>query len=185
MWKTDGTVAGTQLVKDFVTGGVFGSPILITNLNGVLFISTTSSLANGYELWKSDGTTSGTVFLKDINPGTANSYVSSFTSYDGKIIFSADNGANGKEIWKTDTTAVGTKLLYDINPGSGDSNPNFYTPFNNTLLFIATDVNGTELWELPPCKGLDVTLTGSNATSGSNGSITSAVIGGTSPFSYA
>src|SRR4051812_20389256 len=59
LFKTDGTKAGTVLVKDinpavdaFDTGS---APDLLTNVNGTLYF-VASDGTNGRELWKSDGT---------------------------------------------------------------------------------------------------------------------------------
>src|SRR5207248_6883299 len=81
LWKSDGTVAGTVLVKDIYPGAYYptgyysspygphsSSPSNLTNVNGTLFF-TANDGTHGSELWKSDGTTTGTALVKDINPG--------------------------------------------------------------------------------------------------------------------
>src|SRR5262245_15155286 len=65
LWKTDGTAAGTLLVKDISPSPIPNSVENLTDLNGTLFF-TTNDGTNGYELWKSDGTAAGTVMVKDI-----------------------------------------------------------------------------------------------------------------------
>jgi ELWxxDGT repeat protein len=80
LWSTDGTPAGTRLVKDIgpgTTGGVFAaaavgrdgyhSPGAVTVGNRVYFAANDGT--RGYELWKTDGTTAGTVLVKDLFPG--------------------------------------------------------------------------------------------------------------------
>ena len=55
LWKSDGTAAGTVLVKD-INPGLGGSKISEpTDVGGVLFFSATNGVS-GEELWKSDGT---------------------------------------------------------------------------------------------------------------------------------
>ena len=68
LWRTDGTAAGTVLVKDFLSGRDTGSnPQEMVDVNGTLFF--TVGAANVYrELWKTDGTAAGTVLVKDIAP---------------------------------------------------------------------------------------------------------------------
>src|SRR5207244_9188062 len=68
LWKTDGSVLGTNLLKDINPGHFFAGPTLIaqgsnpqnlTNVNGRLFFTATdftSANPTGTELWKSDGT---------------------------------------------------------------------------------------------------------------------------------
>ena len=60
LWKSDGTNAGTVLVKDISpdTYG-YGYPDQLVNVNGTLFF-TAADGANGRELWKTDGTAAGT-----------------------------------------------------------------------------------------------------------------------------
>jgi len=122
LWKTDGTVAGTVLVKDInpPATGANSVPHGFTELNGALYFRATTSDVNGYRLWKTDGTTAGTVLVKDINPldTRAISYPVVFTRLNGALYFHADDGVNGIELWKTDGTAAGTQLLKDICPGT-------------------------------------------------------------------
>src|SRR6185369_2076077 len=72
LWRSDGTDAGTYLVKDINPGSGNSSPQSLTNVNGTLFF-TAYDPTNGSELWKSDGTAAGTVLVRDINPGTGDS----------------------------------------------------------------------------------------------------------------
>ena len=76
LWKSDGSSAGTVLVKDInpaTTGpnapSSFGG---FVELNGALYFSATNN-EHGSELWKTDGTADGTVMVKDINPTTGSS----------------------------------------------------------------------------------------------------------------
>ena len=70
LWKSDGTAAGTVLVKDIQPGSDSSlSRLTSTNVNGTLFFTATTA-RSGDELWKSDGTAAGTVLVKDIKPGT-------------------------------------------------------------------------------------------------------------------
>jgi ELWxxDGT repeat protein len=73
LWKSDGTAAGTVLVKDIVAGTGSSTPSQLTNVNGTLFFTVDDGV-NGRELWKSDGTTAGTVMVKDINPGSGSGF---------------------------------------------------------------------------------------------------------------
>ena len=78
LWKSDGTVAGTVMVKDIVPGGTSGSyPRNLTNVNGVLYF-----VADYGGLWKSDGTAAGTVQVKDFG-----SDPESLTNVNGTFIF--------------------------------------------------------------------------------------------------
>src|SRR5439155_25333606 len=65
LWKSDGTTAGTVLVKDINPGPQDTQFRELANVNGKLFFSASDS-AHGQELWMSDGTDTGTVLVKDI-----------------------------------------------------------------------------------------------------------------------
>jgi ELWxxDGT repeat protein len=158
LWVSDGTAAGTQLVKDInpVSVGSFGvgssSPRDFFVFNGKLFF-TADDGSTGQELWSSDGTTAGTQLVKDIRPGLGSSTESPFYSpadfavFNGRLFFSANDGSTGRELWSTDGTTAGTQLFKDILPGINGSNPTGMTVFNGKLFFAAIDpIAGYELW---------------------------------------
>ena len=147
LWKTDGTAAGTVLVKD-INPGSNGSYLSdLTNVNNTLFF-TADDGKNGAELWKTDGTAAGTVLVKDINPGKSGSFITNLININGTLFFVSNDGKNGAELWKSNGTAAGTVLVKDINPGKNDSFPTTLVNINNTLYFGANDgTHGLELWK--------------------------------------
>ena len=86
LWKTDGTEAGTSMVKVIHVGG--GADIVVLGSLGgkTIFLADDDDLY-GDELWVTDGTEAGTTLLKDIRVGTASTYISSFTVADGTLYF--------------------------------------------------------------------------------------------------
>jgi ELWxxDGT repeat protein len=147
LWKSDGTQAGTVLVKDidpgrFSAGVVLGDEIYFDAVDGV----------HGVELWKSDGTADGTVLVKDIEAGSGDSFPTDLTVYDGEIFFTANDGtqplAHGIELWKTDGTGPGTTMVKDINPGPFSARPVDLTASGGSLFFSADDgSHGIEMWK--------------------------------------
>jgi ELWxxDGT repeat protein len=74
LWKSDGTSAGTRLVRNINSGGFSSYPQYLTNVSGTLFFSAYDG-NKGYELWKSDGTPGGTVLVRDIRPASWRHYL--------------------------------------------------------------------------------------------------------------
>ena len=146
LWKSDGTTAGTALVKDLFVGTAGSAPSNLTNVNGTLFF-TANDGTNGAELWKSDGTTAGTVLVKDIAPGTTGSAAANFTVLvTNTLFFTANDGTNGTELWKSDGTTAGTVLVKDLYVGGYSATPSSLTSVNGTLFFVAYDGTTYGLW---------------------------------------
>ena len=75
LWKSDGTTAGTMLLKEF-TKGREPEPKGLVNVNGTLYFiantvwQTGDSVIIAEELWKSDGTVAGTRLVKEFAVGS-------------------------------------------------------------------------------------------------------------------
>ncbi|MCB9869876.1 MAG: hypothetical protein H6837_08460 [Planctomycetes bacterium] len=148
LWKSDGTAAGTVLVKDILPGSYGSGPSDLTVVGSTVFF-TASDKSNGtnIELWKTDGTTAGTVKVKEIN-STGSSYPRYLTAVGGTLYFSARDDTTGDEPWKSDGTELGTVRIGDIVSGTGGSNPSQFTRVGPTVFFVASDgTNGQELWK--------------------------------------
>src|ERR1700722_4302971 len=108
LWVTDGTAAGTSLVKDINPGGYSSYPGDITAIGNGKALFSANDGTHGYELWVTDGTAGGTSLVEDINPGSAGSHPYNITALgDGKALFSANDGTYGYELWVTDGTQAG------------------------------------------------------------------------------
>lgn len=168
LWKSDGTDAGTTLVKDIYTGTLNSSyPTDFNYINGSLYFTAYNN-TSGRELWKTDGTTGGTVLVKEIVSGnvggfqTAEQYgyytlpfVSTF-SVNGYFYFVANDNpqnpgssyTNNLEIWKSDGTDAGTSKVMEIYPGNTyGCNAEYFSKALNKVFFTAYDpTNGREIW---------------------------------------
>jgi ELWxxDGT repeat protein len=148
LWKTDGTNAGTSLVKDINPAGD-SSPGYMVWMRGESYFVATDGTA-GTELWKTDGTEAGTVMVKDIN-SLDESNPRDLTLVNGELFFTADDGTAGTELWKTDGTEAGTVMVKDVFPGTQGSRPGELAPFNGQLYFAAHDGasgdSGDQLWK--------------------------------------
>jgi ELWxxDGT repeat protein len=154
LWKTDGTAAGTVLVKD-IRPGFYGSYAGgFTESNGTLFFGADDGIHGG-ELWKTDGTATGTVMVKDIYAQTPNgenrgSNPSQLTDVNGILYFSATDELYTGQLWRSDGTAAGTSMIKQFDPPAnypGTGPVLDLTNVNGTLFFTAVDgANGRELW---------------------------------------
>lgn len=146
LWKTDGTAAGTRLVKDIAAGAADGYPGSLTAVGTTLFF-TANETSTGVELWRTDGTEAGTVLVRDIRAGTSSSSPNALTAVGNLLYFQANDGVAGVEPWVSDGTPAGTRLLLDVYPGRTDSFPAPFVPFAGKVFFRAKDAtHGTELW---------------------------------------
>jgi ELWxxDGT repeat protein len=152
LWKSDGTEAGTVLVKDIYPGCGSGDPDYLAVIGDQLFFRA-SSPQHGYELWVSDGTAAGTRMVADLAVGTdsyGNPYSSwpqEFCDFNGALFFSAESEGNPRQLWKSDGTEAGTVRL-DNDIEGGPQYPNYLTVAGGTLYFSArSDSKGWELWK--------------------------------------
>ncbi|HEY6506102.1 MAG TPA: ELWxxDGT repeat protein [Chitinophagaceae bacterium] len=136
LWKSDGTTAGTVMVKNIMPGGGSSRPDWLTNVNGTLFFQADDGV-HGPELWKSDGTEAGTVLVKDLLPGINGDTPPQFlASMNGILYFQANDGPSGKELWKSDGTTEGTVMVVDLRPGNGlGAGAQYITVVNGMLFF--------------------------------------------------
>ncbi|MBX7203678.1 MAG: T9SS type A sorting domain-containing protein [Bacteroidia bacterium] len=158
LWVTDGTDAGTQLVKLIVTGSDTPYGIeKMTDSNGVIyFFAADGQYGNtkkGVELWRSDGTDAGTYMVKDINPGMGSSkssdvYANVMIAYNGNIYFNATDGTH-EGLWKSDGTDAGTVLVKEgisLTPKHAITNNKFFFRGSDRHLWITNGTNeGTVL----------------------------------------
>jgi ELWxxDGT repeat protein len=136
LWFSDGTPAGTRLIKDIFPGWGSSLPVDFTRFGDTVVFQANDGV-HGTELWRSDGTTAGTYMLADIGPGSQ-SFGGTLpgVAIDGVLYFAADDGVTGNELWRTDGTRDGTYLVADIVPGYAGSNPKKLTVVGESILFL-------------------------------------------------
>jgi ELWxxDGT repeat protein len=148
LWKSDGTTAGTMLVKDILPNdsNIYTAPSWLVNKNGTLYFVATDP-TNDQEIWKSDGTEAGTVKVTNLqSPGSTKLTDCQLTNVNGTLYFLFDDGIHGNELWKSDGTATGTKLVNDLTPGSTGTGIFPLCNNNGTLYFVAY-LQTTQLWK--------------------------------------
>ena len=134
IWKTDGSIAGTTVVKDINSGInssiVYGYEKMYNFNNKIVFIARDSNYNLG--LWSTDGNEINTInFYTLTNNSTF--YDFDFQNYN-KLLFTV----NG-DLWKTDGTFIGTNLIYNsistINKLSYYKNK-IYIDTNTNLFYV-------------------------------------------------
>jgi ELWxxDGT repeat protein len=100
LWTTDGTPAGTHLVRDLRPGPGSSRPEGLTSAGDRVFFSADDG-THGRELWESDGTPEGTRMVADLAPGGYSSIPapSTLAVSNGFLFFTADDGQTGLEPW--------------------------------------------------------------------------------------
>jgi ELWxxDGT repeat protein len=140
LYVSDGTPAGTRLVRDVYPGPESSAPRFLTDVDGTLFFYTSTGL------WKSDGTESGTMMVKEYAPNTQVLTLPAPVSFKGQLYFAWDDGIHGRELWRTDGSGAGTVMVKDIRT-SGGSEPHGFIVLGDSLLFLVNSENNqTELW---------------------------------------
>jgi ELWxxDGT repeat protein len=141
-WVTDGTKAGTRLVRDLVAGTGSSRARSWAVMGSRLYVAVSRGAA-GAELWRTDGTTAGTSRVKDLVPGSAD-LVSSVVRAGDRLFFSGRD-ARGRELWTSDGTAARTRLVRDIrSPGS--SGPRELMAVGDRVVFQADGAHGSGVW---------------------------------------
>jgi ELWxxDGT repeat protein len=127
LWKTDGTLTGTTIVKDINLGSnsSIGNDKIYKLNNKIVFVATPNN--SNLELWSTDGSDINTVSFYPLTNGYPAFYDYDVESYNGMLF-----KING-DLWKTDGTFNGTSLIYNSIP-----NINKLTYFKNKT-YIDTD----------------------------------------------
>ena len=103
--------------------------------------------AAGMELWQTDGGADGTSMVANLRPDVGSSSPRGLAAWNGRLLFSADDGLDGRELWSW-STSTGATLLSDLDLNPSSSEPDELVALGTTVLFAATDllVSGRELW---------------------------------------
>src|SRR5262245_50489704 len=112
LWRTDGTDAGTVLVKDVNPLGNSLPDHFATDGHTIWFVADDG--VHGREIWSSDGTTQGTALYQDVVAGAAGSDPF-FLRPVGNLLFFmvAAPGGSPVTLWRSDGTPGGTFALAD------------------------------------------------------------------------
>jgi uncharacterized delta-60 repeat protein len=142
---TDGTAAGTRVVKSFGTLGIWQ----LVNAGGTLYFATRDGNFES-TLWKSDGTEAGTVSVAGSGTTIPVNQISNITAVGGSVAFTGGDPAvppGAYSVWTSDGTAAGTVKVRDTFAEGMQGAPGLVGAVGSIVLFTANDgVGGTELW---------------------------------------
>lgn len=152
LWRSDGTVRGTRLLKDIHPGSesafIEEDAQDFVVMDGALYFAADDG-KNGREPWRTDGTPQGTRLVKDVQPGEEGSDPKDLAADTGRLFFSATTAGHGRETWYSGGHPWDTRPLGDIAPGVASANPKGFVRAGGDLFFTATDSEGEELWSVP------------------------------------
>ncbi len=136
LWVSDGTVAGTSMVREF--NRISGAPYQLTAFGGRLWLVAYDDRGQP-GLWRSDGTAAGTV---EVRPGG----VGLLTAAGSRLFFLA-SGQDGTQLWTSDGTAAGTRPVTRF-AASGTFGPTrFLRPAGDSVDFFVDDPTGSaDIW---------------------------------------
>ncbi|MEP7245086.1 MAG: ELWxxDGT repeat protein [Gammaproteobacteria bacterium] len=154
LWVSDGTVAGTSLLKNLApeTHTQSSSPDNFVEFGGKLYFAADDGI-HGKELWQSDGTSLGTELVKDLYAGTSSSDPAYPFVSSGKLYFFAKDGFNAYQFYVSDGTATGIQKLAALFPSSAtilapDNCGARSVSLNGVTFFAAYEsAAGLELWK--------------------------------------
>lgn len=148
LYVTDGSPAGTLLLKDIYAGSAGSSPSNFV-VAGSKLIFRAKSDVYGEELWVTDGTPAGTVLFKDLFPGTKSSGPKNLTAIDPTHIFLTGYNSSSQfasvfvaDISAQTTTGFGHAMVESLNTETKN-----LVEYNGLVYFDAMDSNnGNPLW---------------------------------------
>lgn len=148
LWISDGTPAGTHLVKDIDPGSDGSYPQSLMPLeNQLLFVA--GDGVHGRQVWESDGTAKGTSMITNILHENPNSLIRS----GNRVFFVAQNACMtwsgvchasniGPALWVTDGTAKGTTEIKSTDNRTHQSLANFTSLSDTNSPDLLFTVNG-------------------------------------------
>jgi hypothetical protein len=136
--RSDGTTAGTVVVKD-VWPGSFNSGVgNITAVGGSIYFKATNP--TGLYLWNTDGTELGTQALHQF---TTDPY--RITDVNSAAVFNANDGT-GERLWRSDGTPAGTIALNLSLPTTLPQVGDHITPAADNTFFFTTFLSLNNRW---------------------------------------
>ncbi|HVE85081.1 MAG TPA: ELWxxDGT repeat protein [Myxococcales bacterium] len=132
LWATDGTAAGTSLVKDIYPGPAASTPQVVGVLGGVGYL--VAGTDAGASLWRSDGTPAGTSLVRRLDGAFLRAGLA-LTPENLLLV-----GTQG--VWVSDGTTAGTRVLPGVPVAYGMARA------GPRVFFSGGGADGVEPWAL-------------------------------------
>jgi len=146
LWRTDGTAAGTVLVKDISEGINSTNFYQMKAFNNNVLVFVADDGVNGRNLWISLGTAQTTYLLTDFTEGEGDSGIEILEGWaqpgnpDSFLYFTIKESIR-RRLWKTNGNPGNARLVEGFGPTG--SNVRGHTLYQNTLYFV----EGSSLWK--------------------------------------
>ena len=105
LWRSDGSPAGTQMLKEIHPGAGSAAITGLTATALGLFLSADDG-QYGAELWRIDGATTEPLLVQDINHQPAGGHPSLLTAVDNFIFFIVTNAQKERSLWRSDGATI-------------------------------------------------------------------------------
>jgi ELWxxDGT repeat protein len=149
-WVTDGTRAGTHMVRDICTGPCDSSrtPVFISGGSSgrPVFFSAISTVAGTRQLWRTDGTAAGTRKLTAFHDGGTVIDAGSLAVSRNRVFFPAAQNFSGVELWVVEGDQA-PRVAAHIDREEISSDPAAFTPLRDRVLFIAGAAGQRDIWK--------------------------------------
>jgi ELWxxDGT repeat protein len=141
LWRTDGTTAGTRLVKDLIPGAQSSTISFPGTIGDALLVRNDADRT----LWRSDGTAAGTYrlfqFPAPVAPSDGGHHVSVYAADTRAFVFVQQRYSTPDELWVVDGAADSARRIgtFDVNE--------YPLGANGKLYFTASDPTvGRQFW---------------------------------------
>ncbi len=133
-WRSDGTEAGTFMLKDIIPGqqysAPFGSAFQFYRTDNYIFFTAMND-AGRLDMWRTDGAKEGTIQLTDFGSEHGIQF-NAISSNSSSIYFVTYSDTDWYDMWSSDGTLEGTSLFKD------DAGTVIYTGEWNNKIFYST-----------------------------------------------
>jgi ELWxxDGT repeat protein len=145
LWTSDGTAAGTHLVRDLCAGYCSSAPGNFLVLGDAVYF-TTAADDDGPALWRTDGTAAGTVFLgRAAFPASRPPGGAVLGGQGGQVVLGLATGSRVSELWISAGSEASTHPLTTFDRSVSSSDPRFAS-LGDRVVFTALDVPGGSIW---------------------------------------